>query len=413
MLWLVTWSGSVLSAAGFTDEAYVWQRQFGPEVIAAMRQFSPSLQGYCVLAAEVSWTQAQMTIARVALDYAALRQIGTPVGLAVRVGSSAGAFGADDPDEKKLLKLVADLLGESRSHGLEPRELQIDFDCPESKLSRYREGLRALRSAVGPTKLVFTALPAWLKHEEFSDLARSADGFILQVHSLEKPANFAQDVALCDPVRALAWIRQAEKVGVPFRVALPTHGYVMGFGPSGNYLGVGAEGPRPVWPKETRTRLVRADPVSLVQLVRTLGREPLTSCTGVIWFRLPVPNDRLAWSAPTFAAVLRHENPVVRLAAEVSWPEPGLAEITLVNSGETTEPLPAGLSLRLPAAEKILTGDGLGGFRLEVREGEVQGIARATHVPADAMIAPGRRMKIAWLRFAHDVSLAVSFAPPP
>ena len=75
-------------------------------------------------------------------------------------------------------------------------ELQIDFDAAESKLAGYREWLVALRSRVGTTRLVFTALPAWLRHEEFRALAQAADGFVLQVHSLERPAANVQGLGI-------------------------------------------------------------------------------------------------------------------------------------------------------------------------------------------------------------------------
>ncbi|MEO6873517.1 MAG: DUF3142 domain-containing protein [Opitutaceae bacterium] len=393
--------------------AYVWQRQPGPEVAAAMAQFAPQLQEICVLAAEISWTNRGSTTVRVPLNFAALARVGCPVGLAVRIGSYPRMPASNDPELRQIQALVTELLARARAEGLEPTEIQIDFDCAESKLAGYRCWLEDLRKSLGGTKLVFTVLPSWLKRAEFIPLARAADGFVLQVHSLQKPARIDQIPTLCDPLRARAWIVQAEKAGVDFRVALPTHGYLLGFDRFGNYLGLGAEGPLPNWPFGTQIRTVRSDPVAMTTLMRDILATPTPHLRGIIWFRLPVGGDRLAWNAVTFAAVLRGETPQAHLTAEAVWVEPGLVEISLINDGQTTELLPGFVQLRGLKSEKMQSGDGLGGFQLEMRGSEVQGISRATGVVTDATIAPGRRMKIAWLRFAHDLPLEALVVPPP
>lgn len=401
-----------LAQAG-TREAYVWQRQFGPEVVAALKQFQSQLDGSCVLAAEVAWTGGRLQAVRPTIDYAALAAWGRPVGLALRIGAYTGTFAADDRSARALGDLAAELLERARKAGLRVAELQVDFDAAESKLSGYRAWLAALRPRLGETRLVFTALPAWLRHAAFRELARAADGFVLQVHSLEKPAGPAAPFTLCDPVRAVAWARQASAAGVPFRVALPTYGYVLAFDAAGKFVAISAEGPRRGWAKDTQLRVVRADAGAMASLARLLQDDPPAHCTGVIWFRLPVAGDRLNWDATTFATVLRGEVPVRALGVNVRWPESGLAEIVIVNTGGTTEALPREVTLRWAAEGRVLAADGLAGFFLETRGGQAQGIVRAAEVPADASIAPGREAKVAWLRFAHEVSLDAALPASP
>ena len=414
---LTRWiSGLVLGAATMlagTREVYVWQRQAGPEVAEALRAFQPQIDGCCVLAGEVSWSAGRMRVVRPALDFAPLVALRKPVGLALRIGAFAGPFASDDATARALGDLAAELIARAVAAGLAVAELQVDFDAAESKLGGYRAWLTALRARTGRTPLVFTALPAWLRSGEFRALARAADGFVLQVHSLEKPVSPDGAFALCDPVRALEWARQAGAAGVPFRVALPTYGYVLAFDAAGKFLALAAEGPRASWPKGTLIRVVRADAIAMARLAQTLGANPPPGCTGVIWFRLPVASDRINWDAITLAVVLRGELPAKRLKAEVTWPEPGLAEIALANDGETTEPLPRAVDLHWPAEARVLAADGLAGFFLETRGGAAQGIVRAAEVPADAFLAPGRKTKVAWLRFAHEVSLDVSLPAPP
>ena len=101
------------------------------------------------------------------------------------------------------------------------------------------------------------------------------------------------------------------------------------------------------------------------------------------------------------------------MQATVTWSAPGLAEIALVNRGQTTEPLPVRVSVRWTGGARVRAADGLAGFLLETRSGEAQGIVRAVNVPPDAFLAPGREAKIAWLRFDHEVSMEVSVAASP
>lgn len=402
--------------APFTRDVYVWQRQFGPEVIASLQALSPSWDSCCVLAAEVAWTGAGSRITRLPVDHAALAALGRPIGLAVRINAFPGPFRRDDPTARRLAGLAAELLRAARAAGVKVAELQIDFDAAEAKLAGYREWLVALRTATGDTPLAFTALPVWLKHPEFRALAQAADAFVLQVHALEKPAGPVAVLPLCDPVRTIAWVQAAGRVGVPFRVALPTYGYVVAFDAAGKFLGLAAEGPRPAWPRDAVVRVVRAEAPVMSRLVRTLATTRPPGCTGVIWFRLPVASDRLNWDVTTLARVLRDEEPVPRWDLAIAWPEPGLAEIALVNTGGTTERPPDRVVLRWPEAARLLAGDGLGGFRLDARHAQGQATIAASALPPDAFLAPGRRLHIAWLRFPHEVPLDASVAaslPPP
>lgn len=396
----------------WTREVYVWQRQQGAEVAAALDLAKPLADGFNVLAAEVAWSGGQPVVTRLVPNYARLAKLGRPVGLSLRVGTFPGPFAADDTPARTLAALAASLLAEARVAGLEASELQIDFDCAEAKLAGYRVWLGALRRAAGKTPLVFTALPVWLAHEaDFAALARAADGFVLQVHSLEKPTAPDAPFTLCDPERALRWAAQAGRAGVPFRVALPTYGYRVAFDATGQFFALTAEGPPPAWPAGTQVRVARADAVAMAMLAHSLEKSPPPNCIGVIWFRLPVEGDRLNWAWPTLAAVLRGETPAAKLTVALEWPEPGLAEIVVVNAGTTSEPPPARVALRWPAGEKLLTSDGLGGFRLEARNGEAQMNAVAATVPPDALLAPGQRRKLAWLRFANEIPLDAAVAP--
>jgi hypothetical protein len=298
-------------AAAWTHDAYVWQRQPSPALDAAIHSSRDHIHTCCFLASEISWHGDAPRIARPRLDHAALAALGKPVALALRINPLPPKTKPAD-HASQIAAEAAAILSDARAAGIVPVKLQIDYDCPEHELARYRELLPSLRAAAGQTTLTFTALPAWLKHEvDFTALAREADGFVLQVHSLEKPASIDSAFTLCDPGLALDWARRANALavrarpsGARFRVALPTYGYTLGFDTGDRFIGLAAEIPRD-WPAGTRLRTVRANPHELQCLARKLAAENLARLDGIIWFRLPVAGDRLAWNAETLAAVIQ------------------------------------------------------------------------------------------------------------
>lgn len=401
-------------ACAWTQEAYVWQREQDRGVRAAITAMTPLLDGVCVLAAEISWVEGKSRVAGPWLDQATLKAAGKPVALALRIGAFGGPFASDDETARLLAATAKTLLARAAAAGVAVSELQLDFDCAETKLDGYRLWVQAVRSAVEKTPLVITALPTWLRQPAFKRLAQATDGFVLQVHSLEKPASPDAAFTLCDPARAQTWVAQASRLGVPFRVALPTYGYRLAFDATGNFFSLSAEGPRPAWPAGTHMKTVRTDPVAMVRLADDWARSKPAHCTGIIWFRLPVAGDELNWDPVTFTAVLRGELPVSRLEAEVRWSAPGLVEITLVNRGQLGEPLPAEIILRWPEAERVLTMDGLCGYTPQSTR-HAPGLVTLTTSASrqdDRRLAPGARQSVAWLRFSHEITLSAQLPAP-
>lgn len=398
------------SLLALTQEVYVWQRQFSPAVYQAIEAVRSDASGIAILAAEISWDKKHPRLFRSSVDYVALANAGGQVGLVLRIGPYAGSFSADDATARYLTGVASALLKSARAGGLEPLELQVDFDCASSKLAGYRLWLEALRIAVAPTKITFTALPDWLGRDDFPALAFSVDGYILQVHSLEKPTGIEGVFQLCDSDRAWAWIERAAGVGVPFRVALPTYGYRLAFDAAGQFIALAAESTMPAWPTGTKIRTVRADALTMAKLAQKLVEMKPTECTGIIWFRLPVAGDQLNWRMSTLRLVLRGGLPVSRLAVEVNWTSAGLAELSLVNRGERDEVPLQEVRVQWADDGRVLTGDGLHGYSLLSDRTNPRAIAlSAARGLTEERIAPGRSRKIGWIRFSHETSLITQF----
>lgn len=385
------------------QEAYLWQRAWPEPVIAAAAEHGSNFAAVVALAAEVSWKSGRPAVIRPAIHHPTLRDLRRPVGLALRIGPFAGPFAADDEQTRELATLAASLVDEARSNGLAVAELQVDFDCAESKLDGYRLWVEAIRRRVAPTPVAITALPAWLKRPAFQKLAKTAGGFVLQVHSLERPGQIDAPFTLCDPAQARRAVEQAARAGVPFRVALPTYGYFVAFDGAGKFVALSAEGPSMSWPEGVQLRDVRADPAAMAGLVSGWVNDRPALLRGVIWYRLPVDSDRLNWRWPTLANVMAGRIPEPELETATRQPEPALVEIHLQNRGNADEVRPVQVAVRWRDG-RVVASDGLLGFDVfETGINELQ--FRTTTLRLEA----GGSQGIGWVRFdkATDVRVEI------
>ena len=289
------------------QEVYVWQRAWTQPVREAVAQQATNFATIAVLRAEISWTtnrQPQLTRANV--DYETLAKVRRPVGLALRIGTYAGPF-TNDAVASFITDTASRIVSEARTNNVTLAELQIDFDCAESKLDGYRVWIEAIQRRVAPLPVTITALPSWLDSRAFQRLTAVATNYVLQVHSAERPRNSSAPFTLCDP-RAARWaVESAGRLGVPFRVALPTYGYLQAFDSSGKFISLSAEGPRPNWPTNALVRKVESDSQELAELIRTWTASRPAAMRGVIWYRLPVATDKHNWTWPTLQRVMRGE----------------------------------------------------------------------------------------------------------
>lgn len=393
------------------QEAYVWQRAWTPAVREAVGQ-AWGFAGLTVLAAEIDLSRSPLRAFRVGIDWQALRESGRPVGLALRIGRFQGWGGgtgrfADEPETvRQLADLAAGLAKQALSHGIVIRELQLDYDCPESKLADYTVLIEAVRGAVHPIPVTITALPSWLRHQRaFRDLSGKTDGLVLQVHSLRAPSRRGQKIALVDPKEAVRAVEEAAQAGRPFRVALPTYAYGAVFDSRGNVVGLTAN--------PGGAARVAAEPDAMAGLVRRWTADRPPELAGLIWYRLPTAADTHNWPRATLQAVMAGRAPRREVRAALRRPSPALVEIEISNTGEAEVPLPSPVDLRWNS-DTLVAADGLFGYRLLPSgpraarlESPEPGLA-----PSRAL-RPGERRTIAWLRFQGPVEVHVEIPPSP
>jgi len=186
---------------------------------------------------------------------------------------------------------------------------------------------------------------------------------------------------------------------VPFRVALPTYGYTVGFDREGRFVGLSAEGPARNWPDGVQLREVRADPAAMATLVAAWTTAHPPSLRGVIWYRLPVADDRLNWRWPTLAAVMAGRTPRHDLRVEARQPSPGLVEVDLANAGDGDYAKAVEVAVRWQYA-RLVACDGLHGFEPNDSGNGVVKFSRTS-----CRLGPGERQTIGWLRLDKETAV--------
>jgi len=392
------------------SQAYLWQRAWTPAVIEAAevafgKTDAPGeFDRLVLLAAELTPSDGSGGTVIVQPDYAACRRGGGSVGLAIRINAYSGQFEADGAITRHLVEVVSAVLASARSGGVEPMELQVDFDCPTARLAGYCLWIQAVRKTAAPVPVVITALPSWMGSRDFGKLVEATDGFVLQVHSADPRLLTAEGGVLCDPAAARAAVERAGEFGRPFRVALPTYSYLSGVNEAGKLVGLAAEAGRPSWSDSVRLVRFSSDPSAMAALVRGWTADRPASMTGVIWYRLPVTGDKLNWHRRTLAAVAAGRCPRAIVTAAAARAEPSLSEIIIRNEGDADSPLPEELSMSWSGAE-LVACDGLAGMQIVAK-----GKTNASVAPRDkavGLIRPGQTIKAAWVRLDKDTEIRV------
>lgn len=339
------------ASAPLEQDAYVWQRQWNSSVVTALGQSADLVHDWRVLAAQ---TDARGQLQPVAMDRAALAATHRPVILVVRIEGQLVQW-----DEDALLAQI--LVLRDSWHGQALAGIEIDHDCGTARLPAYAHFLGRLRQALGGLQLSITALPAWLSSGDLDKVIAQADEVVLQVHAVQSPR-----AGLFDDALARAWIdRFAVRSSKPFRVALPNYGTRVAWDGDGRVVAVQSESPALVGGMEASE--LAASPAKVATLLSSLRSDRPSGLSGIVWFRLPTPQDERAWSLPTWRAVMTDSPLTNRIAALFQdGAVPGMVDVILRNDGDVDIGLPHGIQLPVGCT----LADGVNGYTLSSRHGQ-------------------------------------------
>ncbi|MFJ4544780.1 DUF3142 domain-containing protein [Pseudomonas sp. NPDC088885] len=359
------------------QQLYIWQRQWTPAHESALRDSHNDFSTLRVLALQAfpnaGWSRAR-------IDARLLKADGRALIAVIRLDGQLKSL-----DQDQVTAQILQVLADWQAQGLTLSGVEIDHDAGNARLLAYAEFLKQLRSALPKEiPLSITALPAWLDSAQLPTLLQAVDSSVLQVHAVSDPRRglFDSDQAL---KWAKAWSRITDK---PFYLALPAYGVAL----------LPDDGGAPL--VESEVQLERggerqellADPLQLSQLGKTLREDPPTHLVGLIWFRLPLANDRRAWSLTTLRAVARGDQLVSQLGVTFSEND-GLYDIKLDNPGNLDSAWPAQITLKAQSCEGA---DALAGYALQ----QGQDLLTFTRL-RDGRLPAGGQRAIGWARCAH------------
>ena len=334
------------TAEPLPHDAYVWQRIWTPAVTAAASRSADIIRSWRILLAEGDRSGRWTTVA---VPWSDILATGRPVIGVIRIDGRL--------DEDRMVALLDRVVATVSA----PNTLQsiagveIDYDCPTSKLATYAKFLSALRARLPSSiALSITALPTWLSSSALGNLATDLDEVVLQVHAIDDPRR-----GLFDPDQAERWVREfGRRISRPFRVALPAYDVRVTWRSNGRLASV--EGEVPLLAGQDG-EVLDARPEAVLGLLHALQRSAPAGLIGVVWFRLPTEADTRAWSLETWRAVVTDRlSPAKVSAALVPAEQSDLWNVVLSNEGSLDARLPS--QVRLDAA--CQAADGANGFRL-------------------------------------------------
>lgn len=378
LLCVIGLSGSMpqirTTAAPLPHDAYVWQRAWTPHVVSSISRSSDVVRAWRLLLAEAD---ASGRWAAVSIPWSDVQATQRPVIGVIRIDGRL--------DEARIPAMLDQVAARIEAVSAALAGVEIDYDCPTSKLATYARFLAALRSRLPPAlKLSITALPTWMTSSELEQLTRTLDEIVLQVHAVDDPRR-----GLFDPDQAERWAREfGRRIHRPFRVALPAYDVRVTWRPDGRLASV--EGEMPLRAGATKGQMLSAAPEAVLKFLNAMRLGAPEGLIGIAWFRLPTDADSRAWSLQTWRAVIAGELPAVRLSARLVRAERAdLWTVTLSNDGAVDAALPR--HVRLDAACEA--ADGANGFRLIAAGGPL--VLEAT---GNGRLRANRKRIIGWAR---------------
>lgn len=381
LLCVIGLSGSMpqirTTAAPLPHDAYVWQRAWTPNVISSVSRSSDIVRAWRLLLAEADpsgrWTSVR-------IPWSDVQATQRPVIGVIRIDGRL--------DEARIPAMLDQVMARIEPVSATLAGVEIDYDCPTSKLATYARFLTALRSRLAPArKLSITALPTWMTSSQLERVTRDLDEIVLQVHAVDDPRR-----GLFDPDQAERWVRDfGRRIHRPFRVALPAYDVQVTWRPDGRLASV--EGEMPLRTGATNGEMLRASPEAVLKFLNAMRLGAPEGLIGIAWFRLPTDADSRAWSLQTWRAVIAGELPAIQLSARLVPAERGdLWTVTLSNDGPVDVALPRHIRLD-PACE---AADGANGFRLASAGGPL--VLEAT---GNGRLRANRKRIIGWARCAE------------
>lgn len=126
----------------------------------------------------------------------------------------------------------------AQAAGLRVKGLQIDFDCPTSKLEKYGELLKLLRAKVPKGEsLSITALPTWLSNPHFERILGPLDFYVPQFYEGSMGTDYGHIAPISNVDRLREGLNRCSQIDKPFLAGLPAYGQSLLYDAQGRMSG--------------------------------------------------------------------------------------------------------------------------------------------------------------------------------
>lgn len=360
-------------------QVYIWQRLWTEQHPVALAESKKDFNALRVLAMQIDLPDGTYLWQQSRVDLTALQQDGRPVIVVVRIDGTITEL-----QHLSIAWTLKPLLKRWQDAGIKVAGVEIDYDSARSQLPLYQVWLKQLKTNLPPElPLRITALPDWLLAGEFPELLSAVDGITLQLHSILSPEQGLFDIDV-----AKAWVRQL-LVWEPksFDIALPAYHSALIASPNSK-SGYVVESEVPIASKGER-REMYVDPASVAEFLDWLQQTQPEGLANVVWFRLPLPQDKRAWPLPTLQAVIRQQPLAAKIELTLTGEAP-LFELVAKNSGNTAGAMPKIIDLQGTNCSGM---DALVDYQLNQAGDEIS-LERNKNLG----LAAGQQLKLGWFR---------------
>jgi len=320
----------------YENSVYIWQRSWKPEISESINRIAPLSDQFKVLAADLKAENKRIVFSKVGVNWTYLRAKNN-VAVDIRMRTDLSKF-LKAEDLSGIVGMLAagveDIVSDAKKEGINVTGVELDYDCPTSKLIDFTRFLKDLRLRIKGRMLSITALPTWTQSKDFQEITKLVDYYVLQLHSFEIPKNQTAAQYIFPKNKANEYFDQALSLNRPFYLSLPTYGYEAAYTKDDEFIGLRAEGGVQYFADGIKRKMIFAQPKEVVNFLNFLSNDKSNNFKGVCWFRLPVSSDRFNWDMKTLEKVIKREALVAHLRVEVIDKPDGLREIYLVNDGD-------------------------------------------------------------------------------
>ncbi len=384
----------------YSAQVYLWKQIYNTQTKEALQCCTQNFDAVNFLSAKITFKNNKHTpiLQTLPINTEYLKSLKINKIASIRIESL-------NASEKIYAKVSQELSKKITEHALyiskqtNAKEIQIDFDCPISKLANYAQWLKEIRKELPEEiKLSITAVISQMRAKNFKETLPYCDYFVLQIHNI---ANHSNKLKIFDFKQSVKAVLEADKFSKDFLVALPTYTHFVKLN-NAKVEKIYSENFNANQVKELSNFVaVRSKPIDVANLRDTIVNLKLKNYKGEIFYRLPSGDEISNWSIATLVNVVKNRASKLKKDFKVFMQQtPYTTEIFLQNTGNIDIVAPLSVSVEIPQTN--IYSEGVGDFQLsskKVSDNSTHILFNATNICLK--IQPSKKIKIGWIKIKN------------